>query len=83
MIIETPSEDIFERYKQKDMEDFSPELTEYSYGYYTEDDKKYIPMHIMRFQNRVVKGYRRYWCAENLEETGYVDFVPETFIKTT
>ena len=73
-------EDIVEKYKNK-KENLSPELKEYSYGYYTEDGKTHIPMHIMKFPNKIVKGYRRYWCAENLQEAGYVDFVPETFIK--
>ena len=81
LVIETNKEEIVEKYKNKQMRDLSPELKEYSYGYYTEDGKKHIPMHIMRFPNKIVKGYRKYWCAENLEEAGYVDFVPETFIK--
>ena len=34
----------------------------------------------MKFPTKRVKGYRKYWCASELKDVGYVDFIPETFL---
>ena len=82
LVIEIPigNKELFEKYIESSIEDLFPEKESYSYGYYTEDGIEFISMNIMKFPTKRVKGYRKYWCASELKDVGYVDFVPEIFL---